>query len=157
MATEIERKFLVHGTDWRQGAPVRLRQGYLSRDKERTVRVRIAGKRAYLTIKGVGRGVSRPEFEYEIPLEDAGELLGLCDRPPLEKDRYTVKHAGATWEVDEFLGANAGLVLAEIELEDEAQPFERPSWLSKEVTHDPRYYNANLSTAPYGTWRQASS
>jgi CYTH domain-containing protein len=153
MSTEIERKFLVHGTDWRQGAPVRLRQGYLNRDKERTVRVRIAGSRAYLTIKGLTQGVSRPEFEYEIPLQDGEALLTLCDGVPLEKDRYTLQHAGATWEVDEFLGANAGLVIAEIELKDERQEFERPGWLSTEVTDDPRYLNSSLIAAPYGTWR----
>ena len=153
MSTEIERKFLVHGTDWRQGAPVRLRQGYLNRDKERTVRVRIAGSRAYLTIKGLTQGVSRPEFEYEIPLQDGEALLTLCDGVPLEKDRYTLQHAGATWEVDEFLGANAGLVIAEIELKDERQEFERPGWLSSEVTEDPRYFNSSLIAAPYGTWR----
>ena len=153
MSTEIERKFLVRGTDWRQGAPVRLRQGYLNRDKERTVRVRIAGSRAYLTIKGLTRGVSRPEFEYEIPLQDGEALLTLCDGLPLEKDRYTLQHAGATWEVDEFLGANAGLVIAEIELNDERQEFERPGWLSTEVTDDPRYFNSSLIAAPYGTWR----
>jgi adenylate cyclase len=152
MATEIERKFLVHGTDWRQGDPVHMCQGYLSRDKERTVRVRIAGARAYLTIKGSSRGASRAEFEYEIPLRDAEELLTLCDRPPVEKNRYTLKHVGAVWEVDEFLGANAGLVIAEIELEDETQEFERPGWLSSEVTDDPRYFNASLSAAPYSTW-----
>jgi len=155
MSTEIERKFLVHGTDWRQGAPVRLRQGYLNRDKERTVRVRIAGSRAYLTIKGLTRGVSRPEFEYEIPLHDGEALLTLCDGTPLEKDRYTLQHAGATWEIDEFLGANAGLVIAEIELKDERQKFERPSWLSIEVSDDPRYFNSSLIAAPYGTWRDA--
>ena len=153
MSTEIERKFLVHGTAWRQGAPVRLRQGYLNRDKERTVRVRIAGSRAYLTIKGLTRGVSRPEFEYEIPLQDGEALLTLCDGLPLEKDRYTLQHAGATWEVDEFLGANAGLVIAEIELNDERQEFERPGWLSTEVTDDPRYFNSSLIAAPYRTWR----
>lgn len=153
MSTEIERKFLVRGTDWRQGAPVRLRQGYLNRDKERTVRVRIAGSRAYLTIKGLTRGVSRPEFEYEIPLQDGEALLTLCDGLPLEKDRYTLQHAGATWEVDEFLGANAGLVIAEIELNDERQEFERPGWLSTEVTDDPRYFNSSLIAAPYRTWR----
>lgn len=153
MSTEIERKFLVRGTDWRQGAPVRLRQGYLNRDKERTVRVRIAGSRAYLTIKGLTRGVSRPEFEYEIPLQDGEALLTLCDGLPLEKDRYTLQHAGATWEVDEFLGANAGLAIAEIELNDERQEFERPGWLSTEVTDDPRYFNSSLIAAPYGTWR----
>jgi len=153
VSTEIERKFLVRGTDWRQGAPVRLRQGYLNRDKERTVRVRIAGSRAYLTIKGLTRGVSRPEFEYEIPLQDGEALLTLCDGVPLEKDRYTLQHAGATWEVDEFLGANAGLVIAEIELNDERQEFERPGWLSTEVTDDPRYFNSSLIAAPYRTWR----
>lgn len=153
MSTEIERKFLVRGTDWRQGAPVRLRQGYLNRDKERTVRVRIAGSRAYLTIKGLTRGVSRPEFEYEIPLQDGEALLTLCDGLPLEKDRYTLQHAGATWEVDEFLGANAGLAIAEIELNDERQEFERPGWLSTEVTDDPRYFNSSLIAAPYRTWR----
>jgi len=153
VSTEIERKFLVRGTDWRQGAPVRLRQGYLNRDKERTVRVRIAGSRAYLTIKGLTRGVSRPEFEYEIPLQDGEALLTLCDGLPLEKDRYTLQHAGATWEVDEFLGANAGLVIAEIELNDERQEFERPGWLSTEVTDDPRYFNSSLIAAPYRTWR----
>ena len=153
MSTEIERKFLVRGTDWRQGAPVRLRQGYLNRDKERTVRVRIAGSRAYLTIKGLTRGVSRPEFEYEIPLPDGEALLTLCDGLPLEKDRYTLQHAGATWEVDEFLGANAGLAIAEIELNDERQEFERPGWLSTEVTDDPRYFNSSLIAAPYRTWR----
>jgi len=153
VSTEIERKFLVRGTDWRQGAPVRLRQGYLNRDKERTVRVRIAGSRAYLTIKGLTRGVSRPEFEYEIPLQDGEALLTLCDGVPLEKDRYTLQHAGATWEVDEFLGANAGLAIAEIELNDERQEFERPGWLSTEVTDDPRYFNSSLIAAPYRTWR----
>ena len=156
MSIEIERKFLVHGTDWRQGVPVRLCQGYLNRDKERTVRVRIAGSRAYLTIKGLTQGVSRPEFEYEIPLHDGEALLTLCDGPPLEKNRYTLQHAGATWEIDEFLGANAGLVVAEIELTDERQGFERPSWLSTEVSSDPRYFNSSLIAAPYATWRNTS-
>jgi adenylate cyclase len=152
MPTEIERKFLVHGTDWRQGVPVHLCQGYLNRDKERTVRVRIAGNHAYLTVKGLARGAARPEFEYEIPLQDGGALLILCDGPPLEKNRYTLQHAGATWEIDEFLGANSGLVIAEIELEDERQTFQRPSWLSTEVTGDPRYYNSSLIATPYGAW-----
>jgi adenylate cyclase len=156
MSVEIERKFLVRGTDWRQGVPVRLCQGYLNRDKARTVRVRIAGNRAYLTIKGLAQGASRSEFEYEIPLQDGEALLTLCDRPPLEKNRYTVEHAGATWEIDEFLGANAGLVVAEIELKDERQRFQRPGWLSTEVTDDPRYFNSNLIATPYETWRQAS-
>jgi adenylate cyclase len=154
MATEIERKFLVHGTEWRQGEPVRISQGYLSREKQSTVRVRIAGKRAYLTVKGRTRGASRAEFEYEVPVQDAEELMRLCAEPPLEKNRYTVKHAGAVWEIDEFLGANVGLVVAEIELEAEDQPFSRPSWLSTEVTEDPRYYNSNLIADPYKTWNR---
>lgn len=152
MATEIERKFLVHGDAWRRGRPRRLRQGYLSRDKQRTVRVRIAGKRATLTIKGPARRTSRPEFEYPIPLRDAEALLRLCDRPPLEKNRYTVKHAGAVWEIDEFLGANSGLVVAEIELEQERQAFEPPAWLSTEVTDDARYLNSSLVETPYSRW-----
>jgi CYTH domain-containing protein len=131
-------------------------QGYLNRDKERTVRIRIAGSRAYLTIKGLSRGASRPEFEYEIPLHDGEALLTFCDGPPLEKNRYTVEHGGATWEIDEFLGANAGLVIAEIELKDERQPFERPGWLSTEVTGDPRYFNSALVATPYETWRHPS-
>jgi adenylate cyclase len=154
MATEIERKFLVHGTEWRQGEPVRISQGYLSREQQSTVRVRIAGKRAYLTVKGRTRGASRAEFEYEVPVQDAEELMRLCGEPPLEKNRYTVTHAGAVWEIDEFLGANLGLVVAEIELEAEDQSFSRPSWLSTEVTEDPRYYNSNLIADPYETWHR---
>jgi adenylate cyclase len=152
MGIEIERKFLVSGTEWRQGFAIRIRQGYLSRDKQCTVRVRSAGDRAYLTVKGASQGPSRPEFEYPIPIEDVDPLLALCDRPPLEKNRYTLQHAGATWEIDEFLGANSGLVVAEIELEQEGQQFQRPAWLSREVTGDPRYYNSNLIAAPYETW-----
>ncbi len=102
MATEIERKFLVRGNDWRQGRPLRISQGYLNRDKARTVRIRIAENRAYLTIKGPSQGASRPEYEYEIPRHDAEELMALCEGPPLEKNRYTVPHAGVTWEIDEF-------------------------------------------------------
>jgi adenylate cyclase len=157
VGTEIERKFLVHGTEWRRGVPIRISQGYLSRDTERTVRVRIAGDRAYLTIKGRTRGATRAEFEYEIPRQDAEQLLPLCDGPPLEKNRYTVTHAGMGWEVDEFLGANAGLVVAEIELREEGQSFSRPSWLSTEVTHDPRYYNSNLIANPYEKWDRPPS
>mgnify|MGYP003551531168 FL=1 len=117
MAIEIERKFLVSGTDWRAGESTLFRQGYLNRDKERTVRVRIAGNQAYLTIKGISTGATRAEFEYEIPVADAGQLLLLCDGPLIEKTRYVVPHAGMLWEVDEFHGANSGLVVAEIELQ----------------------------------------
>ena len=153
MATEIERKFLVQGTQWRNDTGVRFSQGYLNRDKERTVRVRLAGRKAFLTIKGVTRGPSRTEFEYEIPMEDAEQLLKLCDGPIIEKTRYRIVHQGSTWEVDEFLGENAGLVIAEIELTSEDQPFSRPPWLGEEVTHDRRYYNSNLAGHPYSQWR----
>ena len=157
MATEIERKFLVRGNEWRQGRPLRVSQSYLSRDKKRTVRVRIAENRAYLTIKGPNRGASRAEYEYEIPRHDAEELMALCDGPPLEKNRYTVTHAGVRWEIDEFLGANAGLVVAEIELANEEQAFQRPRWVSTEVTYEPRYFNSSLIAEPYATWRETSS
>ena len=152
MATEIERKFLVRGTDWRSGDPVRFSQGYLNRDKHRTVRVRIAGGKAFLTIKSVTQGATRAEFEYPIPRQDAEQLLKLSDGPIIEKDRYRIDHDGSLWEVDEFLGDNTGLILAEIELQSEEQPFTRPAWLGEEVTHDRRYYNSNLATEPYAKW-----
>jgi CYTH domain-containing protein len=154
MATEIERKFLVRGTQWRQGAGVRFSQGYLSAAKERTVRVRIAGEEAFLTIKGVNRGATRLEFEYAIPLADAAELLKLCEGPIIDKIRYVVMNAQTRWEVDEFLGDNAGLVVAEVELTSEDQPFSRPGWLGREVTGDPRYYNSSLAARPYGEWSE---
>ena len=152
MATEIERKFLVTGNQWRQTDGIQYCQGYLNRDKGRTVRVRVAGEQGFLTIKGVTTGASRAEFEYEIPLADAEELLKLCDGPIIRKVRRLVVYEGFTWEVDEFLGENAGLVIAEIELESEDQQFERPEWVGEEVTDDPRYYNSNLSVNPYGRW-----
>ncbi len=155
MAEEIERKFLVQGTGWRAGKCTRLCQGYLSRVKERTVRVRIAGTEAFLTIKSQTRGATRAEFEYPIPLADAEQLLALSDGPVLEKNRHVVVHEGCTWEVDEFFGANSGLVLAEIELTSEQQSFSRPPWLGREVTLDSRYYNSNLAGHPYCEWRGA--
>lgn len=154
MATEIERKFLVRGADWRRGDSVRFSQGYLNRDKHRTVRIRIASGTAFLTIKSVTSGATRAEFEYPIPLQDAQQLLKLSDGPIIEKDRYRIDHDGSLWEVDEFLGDNAGLILAEIELQSEDQPFARPPWLGEEVTHDRRYYNSNLATEPYVKWRE---
>ena len=153
MATEIERKFLVEGTSWRQSTGVRLTQGYLNRDKRRTVRVRIAGSRAFLTVKGVSQGATRAEFEYEIPRADAEQMLKLSDGPIVEKNRHVIERDGLKWEVDEFLGENAGLVMAEIELTSEDQPFSRPPWLGREVTHDNRYYNSNLAAHPYQQWR----
>ena len=152
MATEIERKFLVQGDAWRQGEGVCLVQGYLNRDKARTVRVRIAGDQAYLTIKGLTSGATRAEFEYPIPLDDARQLLAMADGSVLEKVRHTFAHAGHTWEVDVFQGANAGLVVAEIELASEDEVFARPNWLGSEVTHDARFYNANLIAHPWSQW-----
>ena len=154
MATEIERKFLVIGTEWRQSSPTSISQGYLCRAKERTVRIRIAGDRAFLTIKGLTVGASRPEFEYEIPRADAEEMLSLCDGPLVQKQRHVVFHRGDQWEIDEFTGENAGLVVAELELASEDQPFERPSWLGEEVTHDPRYLNSQLAAHPYKLWHR---
>ena len=154
MAREVERKFLVTGAHWKPGAPgVEMRQGYLSTVKERTVRVRTEGARAVLTIKGLTVGVSRLEFEYEIPLADANRMLDeLCERPLVEKTRYRVAAGRHTWEIDEFHGENAGLVVAEIELASSDEPFERPAWVGKEVSDDPRYFNANLIARPYRTW-----
>ena len=154
MAVEIERKFLVRNDDWRQGAVgTNYRQGYLSIDPERTVRVRIAGDKGFLTIKGKTEGMSRSEFEYPIPLEEAAQLLdALCLRPMIEKIRYCVTYAGNLWEIDEFAGENEGLILAEIELATSDQQVELPPWAGEEVTSDARYYNASLSQIPYRDW-----
>ena len=152
MGVEIERKFLVVGDDWRAAPAVPYAQGYLNRDKQRTVRVRIVQDQAWLTVKGANSGATRAEFEYAIPLADAQQLLALCDGPLVRKQRRVVAHAGATWEIDEFEGDNAGLVVAEIELPSEDAPFEPPPWLGSEVTHDPRYFNSSLATAPFSTW-----
>jgi adenylate cyclase len=154
MALEIERKFLVTGDAWRQGEGVPYAQGYLNRDPERTVRVRIAGTRAFLTVKGVARGATRLEFEYEVPVADAQAMLALSDGPVVLKRRRHVGHEGSTWEVDEFLGDNAGLVVAEIELQSEAQAFTKPDWLGAEVTGDPRYFNSSLAAHPFSRWRE---
>jgi len=154
MGVEIERKFLLAGDAWRSlGEPVLLRQGYLSSTRERVVRVRIEGGQAVLTIKGANVGAARGEWEYPLPLADAAELLdGLCEQPLIEKYRRRIAHAGMVWEVDEFLGANAGLVVAEIELESEDQAFDKPDWVGEEVSDDARYYNANLIRHPYSQW-----
>ena len=154
MGVEIERKFLVASEAWRPqtSAQTRFSQGYLSRDPARTVRVRIAGERAFLTIKGATTGATRAEFEYEVPVSDAAQLLALSDGPLVEKIRHLCVFEGMTWEVDEFLGANAGLVVAEIELEAEGQAFAMPAWLGDEVTGDARYVNANLAVNPFTRW-----
>ena len=154
MGQEIERKYLVSGVAWKGGATGTLyRQGYLSSVKECTVRVRIGGGKAFLTIKGVSRGVTRAEFEYPIPLEDAAAMLdGLCERPPIEKTRWVIPFKGFTWEVDEFHGENAGLVVAEVELPTAETKPELPPWVREEVSSDPRYFNANLAKKPFTTW-----
>lgn len=148
MPLEIERKFLVTGTAWRTPDGQRLVQGYLNRDKARTVRVRIAGPLAFLTIKGATTGASRAEFEYPVPLADAEALLALCEGPLIEKIRHRVAFGGLLWEVDEFLGHLAGLVVAEVELDREDQTVDLPPWVGAEVTHDPRYFNSNLVNRP---------
>ena len=154
MGVEIERKFLVSGGGWRQGEGVAYAQGYLNRDPQRTVRVRIAGDTAFLTVKGVSKGATRAEFEYEIPVADATQLLALSDGPVVRKLRRVIEHEGLAWEVDEFQGENAGLVVAELELESEDQTYAKPDWLGREVTDDPRYYNSNLAANPYSKWRE---
>lgn len=153
MGTEIERKFLVKEGPWREAAAETYRQGYLSTVKERTVRVRTINDKGYLTVKGVSVGASRLEFEYEIPVADAEQLLdNLCEKPLIEKQRYKLDHGGLTWEIDVFFGDNEGLIVAEVELQSEDQVFERPDWVVDEVTSDPRYYNANLISNPYSNW-----
>lgn len=155
MGIEIEKKFLLTDDSWRELATgVTYRQGYLSADKERTIRVRTIGDKGYVTIKGKSVGASRLEFEYEIPLADAEEMLSqLCHRPLIHKKRFTIEFAGNFWEVDEFFDENEGLVVAEIELDSEDQEFSLPGWIGQEVTSDPRYFNSNLSKFPYTTWK----
>ena len=154
MGVEIERKFLLTSDAWRPlGEPVLLRQGYISADPERVVRVRVEGTRGVLTIKSKNTGAARGEWEYEIPLADANELLDrLCDKPLIEKYRRRIPYAGKVWEVDEFLGENAGLMFAEIELSSEDEAFEKPAWIGAEVTSDPRYYNSHLIRHPFSRW-----
>ena len=158
MAKEIERKFLVTGDGWRgrvAGTPYQ--QGYIRTTYPgQTVRVRIAGMDGYLTLKGPTKGITRSEFEYSIPVADAQEMLKtMCDRPLIEKIRYRLPVGELIWEIDEFSGENAGLIVAEVELASETQEIEIPDWLGKEVSGDSRYYNANLSKQPYCTWTQA--
>jgi adenylate cyclase len=155
MAVEIERKFLVSDPSWKTGNGSLLRQGYLSKTPERTVRVRLADDAAWLTIKGITTGTSRAEFEYRIPCADAAELLKLCDGPLLEKTRYRVEYRGHIWEVDEFHGDNEGLVVAEVELQQENESVELPPWIGDEVTNDVRYFNSNLARQPFRSWPRA--
>lgn len=155
MPTEIERKFLLQSPpidQWGEG--VKMRQGYLARGEHATARVRVAGTRGRLTIKGPTVGISRAEFEYEIPCSEAEELLTLCEGGLIEKRRWRVPYQGHVWEVDVFEGENSGLLIAEIELSAEDETFERPDWIGAEVSGDPRYFNGYLSRHPYQTWRE---
>jgi adenylate cyclase len=154
MAMEIERKFLVVGDQWRSLASGTVyRQGYLLSNEQLTVRVRMAGDLGYLTIKGSSDGISRAEFEYAIPATDATELLDtLCERPLIEKTRYRIPYQGLVWEVDEFAGANQGLIVAEVELIEPNQPILVPEWIGAEVSDNPRYFNACLAKHPYCEW-----
>lgn len=154
MGQEIERKYLVKNNDWKNLAQgILYRQGYIPTLGKQTVRVRIAGDRGYLTIKGENIGETRSEFEYPIPLEDAAEMLDtLCDRPLIEKTRYKIPIGELIWEVDEFTGENQGLIIAEVELQAENQEIELPTWIEAQVT-DPKYYNSNLAKHPYSEWK----
>ena len=154
MAKEIERKFLVQASWQPQDEGIKIAQGYLSTVPERTVRVRIKGDKGYLTIKGKNQGISRAEFEYEIPIGDAEELLKLAEQPILSKTRYLEQHGNRLWEIDVFAGENQGLVVAEVELPDEQAEVSRPDWLGQEVSGDVRYYNANLIKKPFSLWKK---
>jgi len=153
---EIERKFLVTSDTYKKEAfsQNRIKQGYLSSIPERTVRIRTKGNKAYITIKGVSNetGMSRFEWEKEIPVDEAEKLLLLCQKGVIDKTRFEVKIGKHTYEVDEFYGENKGLIVAEIELKSESEPFEKPNWLGQEVTNDNRYYNSNLSINPFKNW-----
>ena len=154
MAQEIERKFLVVGEDWLKGAKGELYiQGYLSTTSGKTVRVRVANNRGWLTIKGKTQGITRPEYEYEVPLKDATEMLEMCEQPIIEKIRYKVEYAGKIWEVDVFGKENSGLVVAEIELKSEDEKFKTPSWVGKEVSGEKKYSNSSLTKEPYKSWK----
>lgn len=154
MGTEIERKFLLINDDWRGPKGKLYRQGYLHIGPQKVIRVRVVESTGYLTIKSKVSDLTRQEYEYEIPVDEANELLNkLCDKPLIEKTRYRIPYKGMIWEIDEFFGDNASLILAEIELEDESQSFSVPSWLGEEVSADERYYNAYLSQHPYNTWK----
>lgn len=154
MAIEIERKFLVTDTAFLEAhPPQRIVQGYLANTGLSAIRVRISGDAAWLTIKSRGKGISRQEYEYPVPLGDAERMLAsLCEKPPVEKHRYKVPVGAHTWDVDVFEGANAGLIVAEVELGAEDEVFERPGWLGEEVSDDPRYLNSNLAEHPFEDW-----
>lgn len=154
MPKEIERKFLLKSDSWKSQFTSRkiIKQGYLSTRKERTVRVRVLGEKGFLTIKGETVGMTRLEFEYEIPVHEANELLQLCEKPLIEKERFIVSKGKLNWEIDIFEGENKGLELAEVELENENQKIEIPDWVGEEVTFDNKYFNSNLIKLPFKDW-----
>lgn len=159
MALEIEHKFLLANEDWRQEIDHSeiFRQGYLSSQPTSSIRVRICEQLAWLNIKSATIGSHRLEYEYEIPVADAQEILNhLCNKPLIEKTRHYVRRGNLLWEIDEFEGANQGLIVAEIELDEIGQSFDKPAWLGAEVTDDLRYYNNNLAIHPYSEWRKAN-
>ena len=146
MGKEIERKFLVKNNSWEKDTkPQLIRQGYLAISKDKVIRVRVSGDKGFITIKGKSYGITRYEFEYNIPVIEAEEMLtNLCEKPIIEKERTSIRYKNFVWEVDRFKGENLGLVIAEVELEDESQNPLIPDWVGDEVTGDPRYYNSNL-------------
>jgi CYTH domain-containing protein len=156
MATEIERKFLVDKMKWHAAEKtegVLYRQGYLTNGNHPAIRVRIAGHKAFITLKGKNEGIARKEFEYEIAVDEATDMLDNFAVSEVEKVRYRIYYQDKLWEVDEFKGTNSGLILAEIELQHEKEMFTLPDWVTKEVSDDARYYNSNLSVNPYNSWK----
>jgi adenylate cyclase len=150
---EIERKFLINPSKWQaKNSGLKIIQGYLSVDKDRVVRVRIKGEKAFLTIKGNPNGITRTELEYEIPLDDAYTMLKMCLDHPIEKTRHLETYGDLLWEIDVFDGENSGLFLAEVELQDENQAIVLPDWVTEEVSTDYRYFNAWLSQNPFSKW-----
>ena len=155
MATEIERKFTLKNDLWRQNInnSQRYVQGYLAGNEQSSIRIRIAGDKANINIKSATLGIFRQEYEYPVPLEDAEKMLAdLCQKPLIDKVRHLVEHAGKTWEIDEFSGENAGLIVAEIELDDIDETIDLPEWADEDVSHDKRYYNVSLIKHPFKDW-----
>lgn len=151
---EIERKYLVKNLDFvKYGVPHRIKQGYISTEEGRVVRIRIKDQKGYLTLKSAAQGFARHEFEYEIPVADAEQMLdAMCHKPIIDKTRFDLLHKGKKWEIDVFNGENEGLIIAEIELQSKDEEFKIPPFIDREVTDDPRYYNAYIAQHPFCTW-----
>ena len=156
MGLEIERKFLIKDDSWEKDVKegISIKQGYLNSTAERTVRIRIYGDNGFLTVKGRNKSLTRKEFEYQIPLKDAFDMLDICEKPIIEKTRFLLSKNNSTWEIDVFEGKNEGLIVAEIELTSEKESFDSPSWLGEEVSLDSKYYNSSLITNPYSNWNK---